>query len=175
MRYGRFEVHAPLILGGDAGEAEIFGASVWLWMHSFMHRDAPLHLLSTVLLPVIKHRQFVVVSEGERPVFFLSWMWLNEEAEKRYLTEPTELIRADDWRCGERIWFRDFIAPFGHTAEMFRLLREEIFAQQMARMLWHRGEEKGIRVKTCRGRRVSTHEAHLWKQANPLAVDLPEY
>lgn len=41
MRVGQYEIKAPLIFGGADNEAEVLGASVWLWMHSPMHRDAP--------------------------------------------------------------------------------------------------------------------------------------
>lgn len=70
MRYGEFKVHCPLMLGETLNEAEALGASVWLWMHSFNHRDAPLHVLPAVLLPVIKRQQYVLVEKEGRPVFF---------------------------------------------------------------------------------------------------------
>ena len=112
MRYQGFTVHAPLMLGGKDGEAEILGAAVWLWMHSAMHRDAPLHVLPVVLLPVIKRGQYVLVQEGDRPVFFLSWAWMDESAEQRYLNEQVVTLPEEDWCCGERMWFRDFICGF---------------------------------------------------------------
>lgn len=56
MRVGRYDVKSPLILGGEESEAEVLGASVWLWMHSPLHRDAPLHAPPTLLLPVIKRQ-----------------------------------------------------------------------------------------------------------------------
>lgn len=69
MRVGDYDIKAPLILGGEESEAEVLGATVWLWMHSAMHRDAPLHALPTLLLPIIKRRQYVLVVENGRPVF----------------------------------------------------------------------------------------------------------
>lgn len=54
MQIGSYEVHSPMIVGGDMSEAEVLGAAVWLWMHSAQHRDLPLHALPTVLLPIIK-------------------------------------------------------------------------------------------------------------------------
>lgn len=118
MRVGNLEIKAPLILGGEESEAEVLGATVWLWMHSPMHRDAPLHALPTLLLPIIKRRQYVLVIENDRPVFFLNWAWLNEEAEARYLTRPSIEMPEADWDSGNRIWFCDWIAPFGHTRDV---------------------------------------------------------
>lgn len=52
-----------------------------------LHRDAPLHTLPDLLLLMIKHRQYVITTEQGRPVFFMSWAWLSQEAEARYLTQ----------------------------------------------------------------------------------------
>jgi cytolysin-activating lysine-acyltransferase len=139
------------MLGETLNEAEALGASVWLWMHSFNHRDAPLHVLPAVLLPVIKRQQYVLVEKEGRPVFFLSWAWMSEEAERRYLNEAAITLPEEDWCNGDRLWFRDFIAPFGHARDMFRLLREEIFPHHMARSLWHRGRVDGRQHGICGG------------------------
>ncbi|MCF6687976.1 toxin-activating lysine-acyltransferase [Raoultella terrigena] len=174
MRTGQYEIKAPLIFGGVDNEAEVLGASVWLWMHSPMHRDAPLHALPTLLLPIIKRRQYVLVVENDRPAFFLSWAWLNQESEARYLTRPSIEMRETDWNSGDRMWFCDWIAPFGHTAAMNALMRQDIFADHCARALYHRGEQRGKRVVMFHGRRVSREQARSWRLAHPLAVDLPE-
>ncbi|MCZ6343746.1 toxin-activating lysine-acyltransferase, partial [Escherichia coli] len=72
-------------------EAEVLGAAVWLWMHSPLHRDAPLQTLPDLLLPVIKHRQYVVATEQGRPGFFMSQAWLSPEADAPYNTQPPNL------------------------------------------------------------------------------------
>lgn len=87
MRYGDLIIQAPLMLGGEINEAEVLGASVWLWMHSPQHNTASLNTLPTLLLPIIKNQQFVLVSKGNQPVFFLSWAWMDAQAECRYFTE----------------------------------------------------------------------------------------
>ncbi len=81
---------------------------------------------STLLLPIIKRRQYVLIMENERPVFFLSWAWLNPESEARYLTRPAIEMPEADWNSGDRMWFCDWIAPFGHTAAMNALMRQDI-------------------------------------------------
>lgn len=175
MRYGNFIVQAPLILGGQASEAEILGASVWMWLHSPMHRDAPLHVLPSILLPIIKNQQYVLVSEEGRPVFFLSWMWLNAESEARYLRDTAVMIKKEDWRSGDRMWFRDFIAPFGHTHAMSRLLRDEIFPHHCARSLWHRGEAVRPCIKTFRGSQVPAETFRSWKTEQAPVTTLLQF
>lgn len=87
-----------------------------------MHRDAPLHTLPTLLLPIIKRQQYVLASYQNQPVFFLSWAGMNQEAEARYLTQPAINMQENDWNSGDRLWFCDWIAPFGHTREMRNLI-----------------------------------------------------
>ena len=117
MRNGKYDVLSPLYSGEPINEAEVLGAAVWLWMHSPLHRDAPLHTLPDLLLPVIKHRQYVITTEQGRPVFFMSWAWLSQEAEARYLTQPAILMPQSDWYSGDRMWVCDWVAPFGHTPD----------------------------------------------------------
>lgn len=174
MQIGDYDVKSPLMLGGQESEAEVLGATVWLWMHSPMHRDAPLHALPTLLLPIIKRGQYVLVSRDARPVFFLSWAWLNPESEARYLTQPAIHMPQEDWDSGDRLWCCDWIAPFGHTRAMSQLVRQQIFPDSCWRALYHRGEARGKRVVTFHGARVSREAARHWRREHPLAVELPE-
>lgn len=112
--------------------------------------------------------QYVLIEEKGRPIFFLSWAWMSEEAERRYLTQETVVLPEEDWCNGDRMWFRDFIAPFGHAEALFRLVREEIFPHHVARFLWHRGNEKGRRIKTFYGRQVTREALLNWKHTHPL-------
>ncbi|MDF7680596.1 toxin-activating lysine-acyltransferase [Enterobacteriaceae bacterium ESL0689] len=165
MRDGNYFIQAPLLLGGEVSQAEIFGAAVWLWMHSVRHRDAPLYVLPAVLLPIVKRQQYVLVSEGTRPVFFLSWMWLNPQSEQHYLTDSVLSITEEEWCSGNRMWFRDFIAPFGHTRAMSRLLRRVIMPETCARYLWHRGLAHGGKIRAFRGDQVSLADFRAWQAA----------
>ncbi|MBV7404324.1 toxin-activating lysine-acyltransferase [Enterobacter sp. ENT03] len=174
MRVGEYDIKAPLLLGGDENEAEVLGASVWLWMHSPLHRDAPLHALPTLLLPIIKRRQYVLVAKDERPIFFFSWAWLNPESEARYLTRPAIEMQEEDWDSGDRMWCIDWIAPFGHTLAMGSLIRRDLFPDHCFRALHHRGQQLGKRVLMLHGNHVNREQAHTWQLAHPLSVNLPE-
>ena len=174
LHNGKYDVLSPLYSGEPVNEAEVLGAAVWLWMHSPLHRDAPLHTLPDLLLPVIKHRQYVVATEQGRPVFFMSQAWLSPEAEARFLTQPAILMPQSDWNSGDRMWVCDWVAPFGHTPDMSRLVRQDIFPRLCWRSLYHRGQQTGLRVMNFRGAQVSREEARQWRVQHPLAVDVPE-
>lgn len=169
MKIGEFEIKSPLIFGGEESEAEVFGASVWLWMHSTMHRDVPLHQLQTQLLPVIKSQQYVLVSRQDNPVFFLSWAWLDEDAERRYLNRPVVNFPIEDWNSGDRMWFGDWIAPFGDTRQMYHLVRRHVFPHACVRSLYQHGATRGLRIINWKGAKVSASTAREWWLSHPIA------
>ncbi|QVX40721.1 toxin-activating lysine-acyltransferase (plasmid) [Ralstonia solanacearum] len=166
MRFNDLDVIVPGLLDQPCNEAEVLGSAVWLWMHSTSHRNMPLHTLSALLLPAIKHRQFVLASEDGKPVFFLTWAMLSPEAERRYLSNSPLTMPEADWASGERMWILDWVAPFGHT-RTGRRLTERLFATRCFRSLYHRGNTRGLRVKNFRGIGVMTEEARAWSQLNP--------
>ncbi|OON34699.1 toxin-activating lysine-acyltransferase [Izhakiella australiensis] len=174
MRWRNYLISAPFLLGDTPGEAEILGAAVWLWMHSPMHRETPLNALSNLLLPVIKSQQYMLASRDNRPVFFCSWAWMDEASEHRYLTQPAIMTRQSDWTSGDRLWIRDWIAPFGDTICMSRLILAEIFPYQCMRSLYHRGATCGQRVMNFRGSQISREQARIWRQQHPVTAALPE-
>lgn len=165
------DVIAPSLLQQDWREAEIFGAATWLWMQASTRRETPLKWLSTLLLPPIAHRQFVLATEGDRPVFYVSWANFSVAAENNYVHGPHAAITPADWASGDRQWIIDWIAPFGHTASIWRLLQRQVFPTNCMRYLHHRGVERGFRIKRCRGIALNRIEADAWFAARPVGLD----
>ena len=164
------DIIAPGLIEQSWSEAEVLGSAVWLWIHSASHRDMPLHTLPALLLPAIKHRQFVLASEAGQPVFYLAWANLNPEAEQRYLQRHPIQMPDEDWNSGDRMWILDWVAPFGHSRAMSRLLERQLFAGRCARTLYHRGDERGMKIKTFRGIAVLPEEARVWFETHPVAL-----
>lgn len=156
----------------EAQEMEVLGAAIWLWEHSPMHQDTPLVMLPILLYPIITHQQFILVYENQRPIFFLGWACLNEAAEARYLSNPAVCMPKTDWNSGDRVWFTDFIAPFGHAKLMKRYLQNDWLRHQCARFLYHRSDERGRRVMHFRGKQVGFDVFKQWQQQHPLAASV---
>lgn len=172
MKFESLDVIAPRLLRTSCNEAEALGSAVWLWMHSASHRDAPLKVLPTVLLPAIKRGQFVLATQAGKPVSYLSWASFSEAAEARYLSNPPERMPDADWSSGDRLWLLDWVAPFGHTRAM-RHVAARLFADCCLRSLYHRGDERGLRVMEFRGIAVMKDEARAWFFDHPIARALP--
>ncbi|MCL2644472.1 MAG: toxin-activating lysine-acyltransferase [Betaproteobacteria bacterium] len=167
MRFDSLDVIAPGVVPAPFDESQVMGSATWLLMHSTAHREMPLWGLSVLLLPAIKHRQFVLASEQGKPVFFVTWAMFSPDAERRYLVNPPLAMLETDWISGDRTWILDWVAPFGHTRIASRLLLQRLFATHCFRSLDHRGNTRGLRVKNFHGIGVMAEEARAWSILNP--------
>lgn len=166
-----FDFIAPGLSGNAFVEAEAFGAAVWLWMQSDAHRDIPLHILNSLLLPAIGYRQFILGSVDGQPVFYLSWAMFDADAEHRYLHSHPSTLPESDWDSGDRMWVIDWIAPFGHSLQISRLLKQQWFKDRCMRFLYHRGDERGMRIQCVSGSAMSRSAVNAWLVAHPLKSD----
>lgn len=168
-----WDIIAPGLSPQAYSQAEAMGAASWLWMHSAAHRNFPLHALARLLLPPITRAQFAVASSAGQPVFYVAWARFDEAAEARYLRRHPLEMPADDWASGDRLWITDLVAPFGHAPEVFRWVLREAFPDQVVRALYHRGEERGMRILQVRGRAMSRPAAQAWITSNPVDLWSP--
>ena len=162
------DIIAPALNQQAFVEAEVFGAAVWLWMQSDAHRDIPLQVLNSLLMPAIGYRQFILGSIDGQPVFYLSWAMFDEDAEHRYLHSHPSGLAESDWNSGDRMWIVDWIAPFGHTHQVTRLLRQHWFKDRCVRFLYHRGDERGMRIQCVSGNALSKQTVRTWLDLHPL-------
>ncbi|WP_115306180.1 toxin-activating lysine-acyltransferase [Suttonella ornithocola] len=105
---------------------DTLGKVLWIWGCSPLHRRWPIESAIHYVLPAIEHQQFrLLVGSDGIPRGYTSWAWLNANSEKRYIANPNSL-RPEDWHNGKRLWFIDFISPFGflYTAQLRRLMGE---------------------------------------------------
>ncbi|MDO9216836.1 MAG: toxin-activating lysine-acyltransferase, partial [Lacisediminimonas sp.] len=123
----------------------------------------------SLLLPAIERRQFVLGSQAGKPLFYMSWAKFDLQAEARYLQRHSALMPAADWDSGNRLWIVDWVAPFGHTQTLARIVRRRLFRQWMGRMFYHREDQRGVKIMRFRGSAVLPDDAQIWFEANPLA------
>lgn len=163
-------VICPKMAPSQKSEAELFGAMVWLWMHSPTHRRCPLEHLQRLLMPAIKTGQFVLVlrnDEHQQPVGVMTWANLTDEAERRYLQSLDRTLQPRDWEEGDRPWVLDIVVPFGGTLQMVSAIRR-LLPMSSFRRLHHRGDEIGLRVRYFRGLGVTAEEQARYWASRPL-------
>ena len=171
MQIGTLTITAPALNAPGHSEAEVFGSVVWLWMNAPAQNDLPLRALPHVLLPPLKQQQFILAAEPDgvalKPVAYVAWAHLDAQAEQRYLRDPANGLRREDWNSGDRLWITHWFTPFGHSRAL-RQIVVQLLADRCMRALDHRGHERGSRVLTFRGDRVTQGEADRWWAARPM-------
>lgn len=171
MKFEKVRITAPVLNRREHSETEVFGGAVWLALHAKLKRDRPLTALHEWLTPAIETNQYVFVSDvidtQHRPIMFLNWGNLNEEAESRYVFNPDLPIEKHEWTSGNRMWIFDHLSPFGH-ALAFNRMAKHLFPDHCFRFLDHKGAHRGLRVVTFRGKNVSVEQAKLWWSDKPI-------
>ena len=102
----------------------VIGHISWLWGCSPLHRSWPMAVFAINTLPAVIHGKYLLLMENGYPVAYCSWANLSLENEIKYIKDTNSLI-AEDWVSGDRAWFIDWIAPFGHTRVLYKQMREK--------------------------------------------------
>lgn len=116
------------------------GQMVWLASFAENYRSFSVERLMSALVVPVELNQFRIYSSAEgRPLAFVTWALLSEEAERRHLSANNgahiPIVRMEDWRSGDRFWFIDLVAPFGHARQVASDLRRNVFPGRSARAL----------------------------------------
>jgi cytolysin-activating lysine-acyltransferase len=116
------------------------GQMIWVATYAPNYRGFAVDALAASLLPAIELNQFRIYRAADgRPLAFVTWALMDEAAEARVhgalAGQTAPALSLADWRSGERIWFVDFVAPFGHARQLCADLRRNVFPGRSARAL----------------------------------------
>lgn len=109
----------------DADPLWVMGQVCTLMAVSPGHKHLALADLEWLVMPAISSRQFRLFRGNGQPIGFISWAFLDDEAELR-LRRPRPYLRPADWRSGPKCWLVDLVAPFGHAEAILSELREHV-------------------------------------------------
>jgi len=123
------------------------GPVLLLYMQSSHRRYQFIADLEWLLMPPLIAGQCKLYMKKEYPVSFISWAFLNQEAEKRLLQNGGKL-RPDEWNCGDRLWVIDIVAPFGDVDNMLRDLQVNEFPGRVISLAAPDPKTGGITVRT---------------------------
>lgn len=130
----------------------VFGHVAWLWSCSPLHRPWPVSLIAINVIPAILTNQYVLMIENGFPVAYCSWANLSLENEVKYIKD-TNALMADDWCSGERKWFIDWIAPFGHTNKLYKYMRKS-FPNELFRSIHVTEGERVSKISEFQGAKI---------------------
>ena len=119
-----------------ADEYTLNGYALCLLAQSPYHRQQALgDYYSTEILPALWAQQarFYVASDGT-PTAMITWAWLSEEVEAEVHATGRALAQ-DEWACGNRLFFNDWVTPYNNIREVVQDMTHNIFPDQVATSL----------------------------------------
>lgn len=141
-----------------------FGDAMLLFGKSALHSSWSIDMATRNVLPAILSRQFMIMKdENGIPLAYVSWAWFDLRREALYLENPHS-ITSGDWKCGDRLWFIDWISPINKviTQELFDKMTRDVFPNMVARSLRVKaGNTKVGIIKSYAGNLVPLQEKQL--------------
>lgn len=125
------------------------GFALELLAQSEYHKQHPTGAyLRTEVLPALWHNQarFYLTEDGQ-PTAMVTWAWLSADVEKDIHTTGRALTD-DEWNCGDRLFFNDWISPYGNIRHAMRDMTGNVFPNEIATSL-SRNQDGTVR-KVCR-------------------------
>lgn len=122
------------------------GPVIMLYMQSSHRRFQFISDLEWLLLPPLVGGQCKLYMKKEYPISFISWAFLDDDAEKRLFHNGGKL-RPDDWKSGENLWIIDIAAPFGGVENMLRDIQKNEFPGQTIKMIAPDPKTGGIKAR----------------------------
>lgn len=120
-----------------------FGPVIMLYLQSAHRRFQFISDLEWLLIPPLMSRQCKLFMKKSYPFAYVSWAFLNEEAENRLVLNGGKL-RPQDWKCGERLWLMDIVAPFGRADRVLADIQQNEFPGRTIRLLVPDPETGGV-------------------------------
>ncbi len=147
------------LVRSQIADARTLGSAVWLFSHSKLHRNLAMHGIHRWILPLLKHKQFLLYEVDEKPRGFITWAYLNEETETAYV-ESVRTLAPEMWKSGQSLWMIDFVAPFGDGMAILSDLRKNVFPDKKGKYIRARFGTQNTRVCHASGSRSQNDRGH---------------
>ncbi|MEX0371284.1 MAG: toxin-activating lysine-acyltransferase [Tateyamaria sp.] len=106
------------------------------------------------VLPALRCGQTRLFFRGDgRPSAVITWAWLSEDVERDVLSSGRAL-RHDEWRSGTRLFFNDWITPYGNIREVVHEMTHVQFPDEVATSLRRNPDGSVRRVNRWTGAHV---------------------
>ncbi len=132
----------------------VLGQIVTLLGQSAGHRHVFVSDLEWLVLPALMARQARVwrrqTENGAVPVMYASWALVDAEVEAR-LRQGQMRLKPNEWRCGDRAWLVDLVAPFGGSDTALAELADQVFPGKVLHVL-ATSATGGFSVREVRGK-----------------------
>lgn len=146
---GLIRVVAPSIFQEATwNEAEILGAMIWLWNKNPSYKQSALDSALAVLLPIIRSKNFALVSNSDRPIGYINWAFFNTEEENLYLTKTRDYISFVNCKHvdqSKKLWILSFFCPFGlHDVLLTKSMCKKVLKNHLCFYGYHKSKNETV-------------------------------
>lgn len=93
--------------------SHMLGEICWLFSQSPLHKHFSFGDAEWIFMPAMLFEQYRVFRSEKTPIGLALWAYVSEEVEKeKFLSGVKAKLRPDEWKCGDRLWLVELIAPF---------------------------------------------------------------
>ena len=100
------------------------------------------------------------------PTAMVTWAWLNGDVE-RDVHETGRALSHEEWNCGKRLFFNDWITPYNNIREVLHDMTHNIFPDEAATSLRRNSDGTVRRVNRWTGSTCAvsmTSKRRLWHE-----------
>lgn len=129
-----------------ASPQEAVGQIVGLMLQSPVHKHLFLNELEWLVLPAVMLQQFRLIHRNGKPIAYVSWAYLSEDAVERFKSGVHKL-QPGEWNTDRgELWIIDLLTPFGGQDTVLKELKETIFDGQTIKTLQPAPDGNGVAV-----------------------------
>jgi cytolysin-activating lysine-acyltransferase len=109
----------------------LLGEVTSLLMASKTHRKYQIRDIADVIFPAINLGQYMIFRNPRKePIALVTWGRFSAAVEKKYL-KGNPVLSEQELTSGDRLYFLDFVAPYGHAKQVTSHLRKHVFPNDL--------------------------------------------
>lgn len=113
----------------------LLGEITALLLASKVHRLYHVRDIADVIFPAINLGQYKIFrNASKQPIALVTWGKLSAAAEKKYLS-GNPMLSEQELASGDRLYFMDFIAPYGHMKQVAQHMKKHVFPNDCGRSI----------------------------------------
>ncbi|NDD67522.1 toxin-activating lysine-acyltransferase [bacterium] len=126
----------------------ILGAAIRLSQYSAIHRQYPMGFFASRFGTAIRRNRFrCIENQAGELLAFCAWTFIDTDTLDQVLNQGHD-PQPEEWRDQGALFFKEFIAPFGHAKLMIADLRKHIFPHVKGHAYGLRGRMGPICIST---------------------------
>jgi cytolysin-activating lysine-acyltransferase len=117
------------------------GAICSVMMRSPIYCQYPIACLAEWIRPAVLLDQYCLLSDASgNTVGYMTWAFLAEDTEKRFIGDTSVLLHLSEWNEGDRLWIMDFVVLNSDVRHFLKIARTLFPGQAEATSLRRRDD-----------------------------------